>query len=182
MCQWFQDKIELSSSFLNDIWFSNEAHFLLSGQVNSKNSIFWGTAAPNKTLQRPLHLKKCTAWVTMSKHGIIGSFWFEYENGKPLTATKERYVEVLQQYWTALDRRNRGGFKRDWQWFQQDGTTPHTANVTLEWIDQRFPQRLVSRRRDPEWSPHSPGLNPPDVFLWGYLKDHVYENNPKTIL
>ena len=47
MCQWFQDKIELSSSFLNDIWFSNEAHFLLSGQGNSKNSIFWGTAAPN---------------------------------------------------------------------------------------------------------------------------------------
>ena len=172
MCQWFQDKIELSPNFLNDIWFSDEAHFLLSGQINSKNSIFWGTATPNEVLQRPLHLKKCTSWVAMSKHGIIGPFWFEDKNEEPLTVTKERYVEVLQQYWTALDRRNRGDFKRDCQWFQQDRTTPHRANVTPEWINQCFSQRLVSRRRDPEWYPHSPNLNPPDFFLWGYLKDN----------
>ena len=162
MCQWFQDKIELSPNFPNDILFSDEAHFLLSGQVNSKNSIFWGTATPNEVLQRPLHSKKCTAWVAMSKHGIIG--WFEDENGEPFTVTKERYVKVLQHYWTALGRRNRGSFKRDW-WFEQDGATPHTANVTLEWLDQRFPHRLVSRCRNPEWSPHSPDLIPPDFFL-----------------
>ena len=96
MCEWFQDKIELSSNFLNDIWFSNEAHFLLYGQVNSKNSIFWGTAAPNEVLQRPFHSKKCTAWAAMSKHGIIGPFWSEDENGESLTVTKEQYVEALQ--------------------------------------------------------------------------------------
>ena len=88
MCQWFQDKIVLNPNFLNDIWFSVEAHFLLSGQVNRKNSIFWGTAAPNEVLQRPFHSKKCTAWVAMTKHDIIGTFWFEDENGEPLTATK----------------------------------------------------------------------------------------------
>ena len=150
MSQWFQDKIGLSPNFLNDIWFSDEAYFLLSGQVNSKNSIFWGTAAPNEVLQRPLHSRKCTAWAAISKHSFIGPFWFEDENGEPLTVTKEQYVEVFQQYWTALGRRNSWSFKRDCQWFQQDGTTPHTANVTLERLDQRFPQRLVSRRRDPE--------------------------------
>ena len=60
--------------------------------------------------------------------------------------------------------------------------TPYKANVITEWLDQRFPQRVVNRRQDPEWSPHSPDLNPRDFFLWGYLKDRVYENNPKTIL
>ena len=25
-------------------------------------------------------------------------------------------------------------------------------------------------------------LTPPDFYLWGYLKDHVYENNPQTIV
>ena len=55
------------------------------------------------------------------------------------------------------------------------------SQVTLEWLSQCFPQRLVSRCQDPEWSPHSPDLNTPDFFLWGYLKDRVYENNPKTI-
>jgi hypothetical protein len=27
----------------------------------------------------------------------------------------------------------------------------------------------------------SPDLNPPDFYLWGYLKDNVYENNTQTI-
>ena len=26
-----------------------------------------------------------------------------------------------------------------------------------------------------------PDLNHPDFYLWGYLKDNVYENNPQTI-
>ncbi len=185
MCQWFTDTIELNPDFLNDLWFSDEAHFLLSGHVNSKNNIFWGTAAPNEVLQRPLHSKKCTAWVAISKHGIIGPFWFEDENEESLTVNKERYIEVLDQFWAALGRHNggrgRNRFRRNRQWFQQDGATPQTANVTLEWLDQRFPDRLVSRRRDPEWAPHSPDLNPPDFYLWGYLKDRVYENNPQTI-
>ena len=117
----------------------------------------------------------------MSKHDIIGSFWFEDENGELLTVTKEQYIQVLQEYWTALGHQNGGSFKRNCQWFQQDGATPHTANVTLEWLDQCFPQRLVSRQQDPEWSPHSPDLNRPGFFLWGYLKDRVYENNSKAL-
>ena len=32
-----------------------------------------------------------------------------------------------------------------------------------------------------KWSLHSPDLNPPDFYLWGFLKDHVYQNNPQTI-
>jgi len=35
---------------------------------------------PEHCLQRPLHSVKCTAWVVISKHGIIGPFWFEDDN------------------------------------------------------------------------------------------------------
>ena len=38
-----------------------------------------------------------------------------------------------------------------------------------------------SRSCETEWAAHSPDLNPPDFFLWGYLKDNIYENNPQTI-
>ena len=41
--------------------------------------------------------------------------------------------------------------------------------------------RLISRRCEIEWAPHSPDLNPPYFYLWGYLKDDVYENNPQII-
>ena len=37
-------------------------------------------------------------------------------------------------------------------------------------------------RCDVEWAPHSPDLTPADLYLWGYFKDRVYENNPQTIV
>jgi len=58
---------------------------------------------------------------------------------------------------------------------------PHSSNESLAWLQQRFPDRLISRKCDPQWSPHSPDLNPPDFYMWGYLKDRVCGNNPQTI-
>ena len=51
----------------------------------------------------------------------------------------------------------------------------------MEWLDRRFAGRLISRPRIPEWSQDSPDLNPPDFYLWGFLKNHVYQNNLQTI-
>jgi len=96
-----------------------------------------------------------------------------------MTINTERYVQVLDKLWTALGRRR--GVVRVLQWFQQDGVTPHSSNESLTWLQQRFPDRLISCRCDPQWSPHSQVLNTPDFYLWGYLKDRVYGNNPQTI-
>ena len=148
MCHWFQNTVECDPDFLNHVWFSDKAHFMLSGHVNSKNNVFWGTQAPKEVLQRPLYSLKCTAWLAISKHGIIGPYWFEDENEKALIVTKERYIAVLNKFWMDLELQQ--GINQNMQWFQQDGATPHTANITLEWLDQRFPDRLISRRRDPE--------------------------------
>ena len=105
--------------------------------------------------------------------------WFEDADGDAVTVVKEQYIVVLKNFWRTLGTRR--GMNRDEQWFQQDGATPHTANITMEWLNHRFPDRLISRRREPQWSPHSPDLNPPDFYLWGFLKDHVYENRPQSI-
>ena len=127
----------------------------------------------------------CAAWVAISKHGIIGPFWFENANQEPVTVRKERYIEVLNKLWEALGLLSRGRgrnrVQRDIQWFQQDGAPPHTANITLDWLDHKFPNPLISRKREPEWSPHSPDLNPQISTCGGFLKDYVYRNNPQTI-
>ena len=77
MCKWFCDTIKANPDFLGHVWFSDEAHFLLSGHVNSKNNVYWGTATPENVMQKPLHSTKCTAWIAISKNGIIGLYWFE---------------------------------------------------------------------------------------------------------
>ena len=78
------------------------------GHVNSKNNIFWGNTPPEHCLQMPLHSVKCTTWVAISKHGIIGPFWFQDDNEWSVTINTERYVQVLGKFWTALGRRRVG--------------------------------------------------------------------------
>ena len=90
MCQWFESKIEENPDFFQNVWFSDKAHFSLSGHVNSKNFVLWGSQAPDEVLQRPLHSLKCTAWVGILKHGIIGPFWFDNDVGETMTVNKER--------------------------------------------------------------------------------------------
>ena len=41
MCEWFCNVLENDENFLENVWFSDEVHFLLFGHVNSKNNVFW---------------------------------------------------------------------------------------------------------------------------------------------
>ena len=95
-CQWFCDKIDAVPDFLDNVWFSDEAHFLLSGHVNPKNNIFCGSTPPEHCLQRQLHSVKCTTWVAISKHGIIGPFWFKDDNERSVTIFVRRIQMCLQ--------------------------------------------------------------------------------------
>ena len=43
--EWFCIVFENDENVLENVWFSDEAHFLLSGHVNSKNNVFGGSEA-----------------------------------------------------------------------------------------------------------------------------------------
>ena len=45
----------------------------------------------------------------------------------------------------------------------------------------RFENQLISLKCAIELAAHSPDLNHPDFYIWGYLNDSVYANNPQTI-
>ena len=62
--------------------------------------------------------------------------------------------------------------------FQQDGATPHTANTVQTWITTKFGGKFVNKEM---WPPRSPDLNPCDNYLWGNLKQTIYNPLPKTI-
>ena len=65
---------------------------------------------------------------------------------------------------------------------QQDGAPPHCSDKSLEYLRRYFPSDiLISRSTDFPLSPYSLDLNPPKYFLWGYLKERIYNNNPKTL-
>ena len=181
-CAWFSRKCNGSARFLNNIWFSDECHFHLNGQVCSQNNRYWGTDPPQEVAEKPLHSQKCTAWCAISAQGISGPFWLEDSTGKTTTVTAARYRKILQRFWNGLQTRYRGRPEelRN-QWFQQDGAPAHRATETRNRLRDRFQDRLIAKGVGHDWPPRSPDLTPPDFFLWGYLKSQVYKGQPKTI-
>lgn len=174
---WALEQLETDPNFGQKIIFSDEAHFWLNGYVNKQNCRFWSDENPREIMPKPLHPEKLTVWCGLWRHGIIGPYFFKDERGKTVTVNGERYRAMITEFvWPELD-----GMDLDDMWFQQDGATSHTANVTLELLQEKFPGRVISKKGDVNWPPRSCDLTPLDFFLWGYVKSLVYANKPATI-
>ena len=62
--------------------------------------------------------------------------------------------------------------------FMQDGAPPHIANPVKQLLKRHFENaRIISRHFFTGWLFRSPDLNPSDFWLWGYLKNVVF-NTP----
>ena len=59
-------------------------------------------------------------------------------------------------------------------WWQQDGAPCHTSNATMHYLRGQFPGKLMSKHGDWPWPPRSPDLAICDFFLWGYLKQQIW--------
>ena len=46
---------------------------------------------------------------------------------------------------------------------------------------QKFPNRWIGRYGPIRWASRNPDLTPMDFYLWGYLKEKVYEKQPKNL-
>ena len=60
-------------------------------------------------------------------------------------------------------------------WWQQDGAPAHTSNVTMQYLREQFPLRLMSKSGGWPWPPRSPDLAIFDFFLWGYIKQQIWD-------
>ena len=178
-CEWFLQKCRETVGFLENVWFTDEAHFYLDGRVNSQNNRIWSEKIPDEVAERQLHPPRCTAWCAVSSTGIIGPIWIEDDAGEVLTVTAKRYLQVLKKFWAALQRKCVDTINE--QWLQQDGAPAHAATVTLEWLQERFGGRLISRGTPTRWPPRSPDLTPADFYLWGHVKERAYKSEPRDI-
>jgi hypothetical protein len=172
-------ELQHDQRFFHKIFFSDEAHFYLSGYVNKQNCRVWGSENPQVIVERPLHPKKVTVWCAMWAGGIVGPFFFENEeNEVAQTVNADRYCAMMENFfWPELDALS----IHEEMWFQQDGAPSHTAGRALNLIAERFPGRVISRGGDISWPPRSCDLTPLDYFLWGFLKDNVYRGKPTSI-
>ena len=165
---------------LHILW-TDEAHFMLNGNVNSKNCVHWAEQNPHDVVALPLYDAKVTVWCGITSTFILGPYFFEETtvDGRvqSCTVTSDRYHNMLTHYVIPeLQRRNA---LSNIVWMQ-DGAPPHVASSVKQCLTQHFGDRVISRHFPFPWPPRSPDLTPLDFWLWGYLKSKVYALNPQT--
>lgn len=65
-------------------------------------------------------------------------------------------------------------------WWMQDGAPAHRANDVVQFLNEIFPQRWIGLRGPMFWPPYSPDVTPMDFFLWGFVKEYMYQRNPRN--
>jgi hypothetical protein len=154
--------------YLQNIWFSDEATFFVSGEVNRHNFRYWAPENPNWHREAPLHSEKVNVWAAMSRFGIIGPYFFTGN------VNWESYLMVLEEFESDLRSKFPALFQR--AVFQQDGAPPHWKLEVRAWLNTHFPRWIGRDSAYARWPPRSPDLTPLDYFLWGYIKSKVYHS------
>ncbi|KAJ4437439.1 hypothetical protein ANN_17583 [Periplaneta americana] len=167
----------VNDQVLNQLLMTDEANFHVCGYVNTHNCRFWASDNPQEMHERPLHSEKVVVWCGVASFGIIGPYFFEDGEGRAVTVTSQRYINMLQTF-LAPELRQR--VIADVTWFQQDGATAHTSRASMGGLREMFGARVILHRVEVQWPPRSPDLNACDYFLWGYLKSRVYQDRPRT--
>ena len=60
---------------LENLFFSDEAHFHLHGGVNRHNMRYWSDQNPHWYAEEPLHSPKVTVWAGIGRYGVVGPFF-----------------------------------------------------------------------------------------------------------
>ncbi|GFU50783.1 uncharacterized protein TNCV_2494891 [Trichonephila clavipes] len=103
----FLARVEVDASWPWKILWSDEAHFHLSGTVNTHNCRIWDTENPRTFQEIPLHSPKVTVWCGFTATFIPGPFFFEEtaRNG-PVTCTVTARRVVSRAFPTAWPPRS----------------------------------------------------------------------------
>ena len=178
MCETLLYHYENDPSLLDNIWFSDEAVFHLSGRVNRHNTPIWGTENPKVIEEKERDSPKLVVWCAISATGIIGPYFFRDDTRRTTTVTGENYLEMLQKFF--LPELGNNALVENC-YFQQDGAPAHYARKVRDYLNQVFPDRWIGRRGPLEWAARSPDLTPCDFCFGVTLKVKSTPHDLKTL-
>ena len=130
-----------------------------------------GIGKPHASRELQRDSPKVNVWCGIMCNQIIGSFFF---NGASITA--DVYLDLLIKYMAPQ--------LIDFQptiIFQQNGAPPQWGLHVREFLNETFPDRWIGKDGAIPWPPLSPDITPLDFFLWGYVKDIVYQTKVRDM-
>lgn len=163
-----------NTAIVQDICFSNKAHFYLNKIVNKRNASYWGSKTPIFTFITIYMVKKVhvTVLAAMSSNNRIFPLWkWKWWNGI-------RYLEILKK--KILPSLTRRGIKLKDIWFQQDGATPHHL-ICYRLVAWHLMETSFLLKPQMFGALTLPTRAPWISLYWDILKD-LYTNHNQTLL
>lgn len=173
-CNWAQAKIRLNLDFFDKVLFSDEATFHKNGFVNRHNFHYYSDHNPRifRQIDRQ-HRWSINVWGGIIGDLVIGPHFFNgHLNG-------EMYLDFLQNELPRLCQ-NVPVATRNTMWLQHDGAPAHYSMQVRNHLNEAFGNRWIGRGGPTKWPPRSPDLTSLDFFLWGFVKETVYQDPPTT--
>jgi hypothetical protein len=165
----------VSSFFLHNILWIDEACFTRDGAFNVHNSHLWARDNPHAIREHGYQVRfSVIVWAGIAVDIIVGPYLLLDR------LTAQRYRDFLETVLLVL-LEDVPLAVRQRLWFQHDGAPACYGEDVRQWLNVTYPGRWIERRRSIAWPPRSPDLTPMDFFLWGHLKEQVYAVPPRTI-
>ena len=172
-CHWFTNKCQEDPTFLSNLISSDEAIFSMNPETNRTNVTQYakyGEGHPhNHYIEHAQGAPQLLVWVGVTGSGdVLGPHFVEGNLN-----TRE-YLRIVRYHMIQQDFRNLG-IQREVMWWQQDGAPAHTSIQVINYLSRQFPDRLISKRGDVLWPPRSPDLTVLDFFVWGHIKQKIWD-------
>uniref|UniRef100_A0ABD2X775 DUF4817 domain-containing protein n=1 Tax=Trichogramma kaykai TaxID=54128 RepID=A0ABD2X775_9HYME len=174
-CREMLRRIDQDPEFLLNVLFTDESTFGRDDTFNTHNHHHYAEENPHVTVQTKHQTRLSTnKWVRIVGNNIIGPINF------PIPLTSVFYSNFLRNRLRILIQ-NIPDARFGNIIYQHDGAPQHTADITLDVLDNLFPGRWIGQGRGDRqpvirWPPRSPDLNPLDFFYWGWIKEKIYCN------
>lgn len=168
-CEWYTRQCQENENFPFQIIWSDESMVHNNGVFNRKNCHYWATENPRlyKSVKHQHHFG-FNVWVGIFGTRVVGPFFYNE------SLTSDRYLNLLSnEIEEALDTLPLAVTQNCW--FQQDGAPAHNSRIVREYLNQRFENRWIGTHSTISWPARSPDLTPMDYFLWGFIKNFVFQ-------
>lgn len=168
-CAWLAEQAVEDDNFLGNVIWTDESNFSNRGMSNRHNTHYWSRQNPLLVLEGQDQVRfSINCWCAMKNNRILAVHFYEGNlNG-------DRYRGILENVLLnaiedlPLNRRMN-------VIYQHDGAPAHNSDQVVQFLNTHFPNQWMGTHGPILWPARSPDLTPLDFFLWGYLKDKLYE-------
>lgn len=174
-CHWYLQQIQINESFGRLIIWSDESYFSSAGIFNRHNTRNWSDENHHIIFEREQQGRfgVGVSCFVFGRHIVYRMF----EGG----LTMHRYRDILEEVVPELMENVPLAIYNN-VYFQQDGAPSHNSALVRAFLDDHFPQSWIGTHGPVQWSPRSPDLSILDFFLWGLMKNKIYQTQYQSVV